>query len=156
MKKMILTILASLSLASACAVAETTYVVDSSGNPVKTGDKCVVAAGSGTQFDECGGGAKMAKQTAAAAETMMKKPTAMAKPMMKKAAGTKYVADSNGKPVMVGDQCVVAGGNGTHFDECGGGMADAADASMAKQAPAPAPKPRVITKVIVDCAKCPK
>ena len=64
-----------------------------------------------------------------------------------------YVTDGSGNPVMIGSGCVVAAGSGTAYDQCGSGGGDKMD-KMAKQEPAPAPEPKVITKVIVDCSKC--
>ena len=71
-----------------------------------------------------------------------------------------YVVDSYGAPVHGGSDCVVAADNsGTYFEECDSSKMGAMQHAQTKgveQAykPAPAPKPRVITKVIVDCAKC--
>lgn len=69
-----------------------------------------------------------------------------------------YVVDSYGAPVKSGDHCVVAADNsGTYFEACDGSKMAAAQHIQAKPTykPAPVPKPRVITRVIVDCAKCP-
>lgn len=163
MNKMTLVVFASATLfaASAAIGADKTYVTGSNGKAVMIGSSCVVAGGNGTALEGCGGGATMAKKAEATMEKM-EKPAAMekmAKPAMAKAApGTKYVADGSGKnPVMIGSNCVVAGGNGSHFDQCGGGAMMDDDKKMAgdkmKDTMA-APKPKIITKVIVDCSKC--
>lgn len=136
MKKVMLAVFASVTLlAAGAASADKTYVVDSNGNPIMNGDKCVVAAGAGTAFEQCNNNVASSTEKTKAAPAQAYDKT--------------YIADSYGKPVMNGDQCIVAAGNnGTYFEECGGGK-------MAKQMPEkPAPQPRVITKVIVDCSKC--
>lgn len=70
-----------------------------------------------------------------------------------------YVVDSAGAPVRSGDHCVVADGNsGTYLEECDSTKMAAMQHSQPKKMyqPAPAPKPRIITRVIVDCTKCPR
>ncbi len=144
MNKAILTVLASTMLMAtgAASGADKTYVIDSSGNPIMHGSSCLVAGGNGTQFDQCVGEKMMAEK--ATEDKMMAKPA-----MMEKAAtDNTYVADGSGEnPVMIGDNCVIAAANnGTAFEQCGSG----AKAMMTEAAP----KPKVITKVIVDCSKC--
>ncbi len=71
-----------------------------------------------------------------------------------------YVVDSYGTPVRSGEHCVVSDSNsGTYFEECDSSkMAKMQHGQMEKAhetyEPAPVPTPRVITKVIIDCAKC--
>lgn len=75
------------------------------------------------------------------------------------ASAETYVCGSDGKPLMIGDSCVVAaGGNGDAFEQCGSDAANKAamadKAAMAADKAAMKPAPRVITKVVVDCTKC--
>lgn len=80
MNKMALAVFASISLLSACTSQsmqgssqkyDKTYVVDSSGGPVKNGDSCIVAAGNnGQYFSECDGGTSAQETT----ETKMAQP----------------------------------------------------------------------------------